>query len=515
MDRGSVTKVLLVEDDPQDAFLVTRALTRPSEFEFAVRTVGWLEEAIGLIRREPFDIALLDLNLPDSSGPETVSKLHKAAPLLPILVLTGAETEEIAVETMRRGAQDCLLKGKSEPAVLRRVIRYSIERKGLLEHVIRQNERLKELDRLKSEFVSVVTHELRTPMTAMKISLTMLENGPPDLKHAENQESLQMLRRNTDRLMKLINEVLDVSRIESGRLQVNIQDTDIVGVIHEVMSLLSPLMRERQCQVCADVLDECIYAQCDREKIIQVLVNLVSNASLHNDPGLRITVGARHQGNQIRMWVADNGKGISEEDQKRIFEPYYQARSQGEPYTKGTGLGLAIARGLVKAHHKRLALKSRPGEGTEFSFELDALPVQDLKVERSKSWKMRDLVTTAELYDGRVRVQFKGMLFGVHSQTLLEITQEVLSRWSPWMALDLADCTHIDSRGIGFLLECRALAMEFGGSTVLVNLTPSIKQVLLKIGLLHSVPHYLSLSAAMRALKREGESTRKSTRVFT
>lgn len=514
MDRKAVTKVLLVEDDPQDAFLVTRALSRPGDYEFTVQAASCLKEAICRAHQEHFDIALLDLKLPDSIGYDTVTKLQEAAPFLPILVLTGSDTEDIAIETMRRGAQDCLIKGKAEPPVLKRVIRYAIERKVLLERVLRQNERLKELDRLKDEFVSVVTHELRTPMTAIKIALSMLESGPADLRHPENQESLQMLGRNADRLLKLINEVLDVSRIESGHLQLKVQEADLVCIVREVLGLMAPQAHERKCHLAADFVDECVYVQCDRDKTMQVLLNLVSNAMLHNDPGLEVAVGARHDGAQVRVWVRDNGKGISEEEQKRIFQPYYQIRPQGEPYSKGTGLGLAIARGLVKAHRKRLALKSRPGEGSEFSFELDALPVQELKVRRAKTWTVKDLVVTAELYEHGVKLSFKGMLFGLHSQTLLEITQEILSRWSPWIALDLAECTHIDSRGIGYLLECRALAMELGGSTALVNLSPNIKQVLLKIGLLNSIPHFLSLATAMRALKRDADNPHSSTKLL-
>jgi len=126
MSNATAVRVLLVEDDSKDAFLVERML-KSGDGLFNLSRVAWLEEGIALLRKEPFDVALLDLKLPDAEGLDTITQLQKAAPNVPILVLTGLEAEDLALQAMRRGAQDCLIKGKVEPALLHRSLRYAIE----------------------------------------------------------------------------------------------------------------------------------------------------------------------------------------------------------------------------------------------------------------------------------------------------------------------------------------------------------------------------------------------------
>lgn len=494
-------ELLLVEDDPKDALLIAHMLAdHGGERRFTITKVTWLEEAVAKLREKHFDVAVLDLKLPDTQGLDTITLLQKADPLLPILVFTGWDKEGTAIQAVQRGAQDCLIKGRVEAGLLRRALLYAIERKNLTERLVRQNERLRELDKLKSEFVSVVTHELRTPLTAIQISLSLLDGPDRSLDGPENKDAVEMIQRNTDRLIKLVGQVLDVSRIESGRLQLQIQDVDVAAVVSEVACLMAPQARKQGNRIVTELTDGVLLAQCDRERITQVLVNLVQNAINHNAQGVTVRIGAYACDSAVELWVADDGKGIDAEEQHRIFQPYYQVQGASGS-SKGTGLGLAIARGLVGAHKSRIQLDSAPGKGARFSFRISRSPREEWKSERTQSWTLREVTATAESIRGRVKLALDGRLISSEHHGLVEIVQVLLKDWSPCMVIDMSACRQIDSRGIGFLFECHAMAVEMGGGIVLACMPPNIRKVLDSIGLLSSIPSHLEMASALRALE--------------
>lgn len=494
-------ELLLVEDDPKDALLIGHMLTDyRGERRFTISKATWLEEAVAKLREKHFDVALLDLDLPDTKGMETISLLQKADPLLPILVFTGLDKEGTAVQAVQHGAQDCLIKGKVEAGLLRRALLYAIERKHLTERLIQQNERLLELDKLKTEFVSVVTHELRTPLTAIQIALSLLEGEERDFAEPDSQASLDIIQRNTNRLIKLVNQALDVSRIEAGRLQLNLEDVDLTALVDEVTQLMAPQADQHRSRIVAETAGVPLFAQCDMEKILQVLVNLVQNAIQHNGDGATIRIGAQAYEGAVEVWVADDGKGIEADERHRIFQPYYQIQSASGP-SKGTGLGLAISRGLVGAHKSRLELESEPSKGARFHFRLAATPSEEWRSERSETWNLNDLKVTAEQLRGRVRLALEGGLTSAVHHPLSEIVQGLLRTWSAFLVIDLSACRQIDSRGIGFLVECQAMAAELGGNVVLACIPPDIRKLLDSIGVLNAIPSHSELAAALRALE--------------
>ncbi|MCZ7646977.1 MAG: ATP-binding protein [Planctomycetota bacterium] len=511
MPVPDMLRVLLIEDDPGDAFLVERMLTRGADGAFEVTHVAWLEEAIRRLRQDPFDAALLDLALPDTNGLETVSNLHKAMPGLPIVVLTGSEQEDLAVQVVKRGAQDCLLKGQVEGSVLRRALRYAMERKELTEQLVRQNEKLRELDRLKSEFISVVSHEMRTPITAMQVALTMLEEGPRDVQDPENKESMAMLRRNTDRLMKMTTDVLDVSRVESGGLQLQVQDVDILTLFRGVIDLTHPLARSKNDKLLISSEHQTLFVQCDPERITQALLNLVNNAITHNSGGIEITLGARVDRDGICVWVHDTGHGIPEEEQDRVFQPFYQVRSRKADVMCGSGLGLSITRGVIEAHGKELWLVSKPGKGCTFFFNLDPQVQRPMEVVRTCDWELTQMRAKGELYRFCARLSIAGRIGSQDHHAIREIVHDLIANWSNKLIVDLQDCTLIDSQGIGLLVEARARAMERGGKVVLLNPVASVRQALDLIGILDVIPTFVNLSAAFRALESSSSSRKEGT----
>ncbi|MGB7952222.1 MAG: ABC transporter substrate binding protein [Candidatus Binatia bacterium] len=235
------------------------------------------------------------------------------------------------------------------------------------------NERLKELDRMKSDFVSHVSHELRTPLTAIKgaVDLVLREVAGP---LTEKQiYYLSRVRSNTQHLAGLINELLDLSKIESGRIEVKSRRVSLRGLVHEVVEALRPVAAEKVIAIEATLCEPSIWVWADREKINQVLMNLIGNAIKFTPVQGRVTVSAsRNGGEDVQVSVSDTGPGVRPEEKEKVFDKFYQIAEDGGAKPKGTGLGLAIAKALVELHGGKIWVESEPGRGSTFSFTLPA-----------------------------------------------------------------------------------------------------------------------------------------------
>jgi len=232
------------------------------------------------------------------------------------------------------------------------------------------NERLQELDRLKDDFVTTVTHELRTPLTSIRsFSEILLDNA--DLGTDERARYLRIIVEETERLTRLINQVLDLSKLESGRAEWHVTEVDIADVVGDSVAETVALFRERGARLAVHVPQDLPPVAADRDRIVQVMLNLLSNAAkfCHPQHG-RVEVAVRRQDSVLRVDVRDNGSGIAPEDQQAIFEKFRQGGDVLTSRPRGTGLGLPISQEIVDHLGGRLWVESSPGEGTTFSFTL-------------------------------------------------------------------------------------------------------------------------------------------------
>ncbi|MEO5372865.1 MAG: sensor histidine kinase [Alphaproteobacteria bacterium] len=229
------------------------------------------------------------------------------------------------------------------------------------------NERLRELDRLKDEFLSTVTHELRTPLTSIR-SFTEILHDNPDLDVTQRQEFLGIVIKESERLTRLINQVLDLARIESGRMQWHMAPIDMGAVLRDAINAMHGICAERAIHLDLSGVRPTRPVWGDHDRLQQVYINLLSNAAKFvPSEGGRIAVDLRDLGDVVRVSVTDNGPGIRREEQDIIFEKFRQAGSTtGNP--GGTGLGLAICRRIVEHLGGSLWVESEPGEGSTFSF---------------------------------------------------------------------------------------------------------------------------------------------------
>jgi signal transduction histidine kinase/putative methionine-R-sulfoxide reductase with GAF domain len=241
-------------------------------------------------------------------------------------------------------------------------------------YVFRDVTQERELDRMKNEFVSMVSHELRTPLTSIKGYLDLLQTEQVGKLNDTQREFLNIVKTNTDRLVQLINDLLDLSRIEAGRIELRPQALDLARLIQSVVETMHPQLRAKQQNVVLAVSPDLPPVWGDHDRVIQILTNLVSNAHKYTPPNGKITIAARASDAWARVDVTDTGIGLSQKDITQLFSKFFRAQNRTVQNIPGTGLGLAITRSLVELHGGQIWVESTPGQGSTFSFTLPLAP---------------------------------------------------------------------------------------------------------------------------------------------
>ncbi|MFL5843320.1 MAG: ATP-binding protein [Solirubrobacteraceae bacterium] len=223
------------------------------------------------------------------------------------------------------------------------------------------------LERLKSEFVATASHELRSPLTSIKGFVELLSTTSGELTPRQ-REFVEIIELSTNRLVDLVNDLLDVARVEAGRVEIHRRPADIGEAVREVVTLLRPRFDDKAQQLVLDLPDDLPLAMADPSRIRQILTNLITNAHLYTEKGGRIEVSLRATAHQVVLEVSDDGRGMTEEEIDHAFDRFYRGRGEGQP--GGTGLGLAIVRALVELHGGSVTITSTPGDGTTFAVRL-------------------------------------------------------------------------------------------------------------------------------------------------
>ncbi|MBN1972726.1 MAG: HAMP domain-containing protein [Sedimentisphaerales bacterium] len=234
--------------------------------------------------------------------------------------------------------------------------------------LLRNITRLKELDRLKSEFVMTASHELKTPLTSIGMSISLLKEKTIAKLNPAEIELLNAADEEVQRLKALIKDLLDISKIEAGKMPIEFDSVSIRLIFEKVISILKNQADEKNIELSYTVPDELPAINADINKITWVLTNLISNSLRYTDKGCYIRLSAEHSGSQIYISVADNGAGIPYEYQSRIFDKFVQVKT--EKALGGSGLGLFICKEIVRAHGGTIWVESQPGNGSTFTFSV-------------------------------------------------------------------------------------------------------------------------------------------------
>jgi PAS domain S-box-containing protein len=245
----------------------------------------------------------------------------------------------------------------------------------------RYEQRLKDLDKMKSDFVSNVSHELRTPLTAIKASVDNMLDGLTGDMNEKQIRYLTRIKSNSDRLARLINDILDLSRIEAGRIDLKPTSLPLVTLAREVTESLRPVAVEKLISLEVVSPDTGVTAWADRDRVTQVLINLIGNAVKFTPHHGEVTVAVERNGAEwVQVSVTDTGPGISPGEANKIFDKFYQIARAANQKSKGTGLGLAICKALVEMHGGKIWADSEVGRGSVFSFTLPAQQLFKIEV---------------------------------------------------------------------------------------------------------------------------------------
>lgn len=418
MDKQQFS-ILLIDDDEVDRMTVKRSLKKASLSAFLTEVDNG-QEAIAELQKhknnlaiiseenEPYatvettknnlDLILLDYRLPDRNGLDLIAEIKTLNLNIPIIVLTGQGDEEIAVEIMKAGAVDYLSKGKIEPNSLVKAIKNAIRISQAEQAVHLANQRLyenhqllllknKELEKkqqqiklqniklqkaynLKSEFLSTMSHELRTPMNAIMGFSQLLLRQHPDPLSDQQKNLVERIFDNSKNLLDMINEMLDFSKIESGKIEINPQKLDLNILIKITVEELRSLVVKKQLNLVTDLQLEDPFLLQDSHFIKRSLVNLLSNAIKFTESGeVKITAWEIDK-TKVAIAIKDTGIGIAPDDQDKVFEAFRQVDQTFTRQHTGTGLGLAITNSLVKMMGGKILLESERDKGTTFTIEI-------------------------------------------------------------------------------------------------------------------------------------------------
>lgn len=234
----------------------------------------------------------------------------------------------------------------------------------------RLNEELKRLNKMKSDFVSAVSHELRTPLTSIKGYASILMAGKLGEVSPAQKERLEKIDKHSNNLARLVNNMLDIARIESGKVQMIIKETSIKEMMDSVLDLIAPQAKEKDISIKLNIKTKTDKIKVDSGQIERVFVNLLSNSIKFTPDKGKITISSEDKKDSIEFGVEDTGIGISEEDAKKVFEEFFRADNAMDQKIKGTGLGLSLVKKIVEAHKGSIWVESKLGKGTRFSFSI-------------------------------------------------------------------------------------------------------------------------------------------------
>ena len=361
-------RILLVEDNPGDARLIKETLSDAAAGHFELICTERLEVALEHVGQHEFDVILLDLSLPDSSGLHTFERMHAQAPMIPTIVLTGIDVETLGTEAVQKGAQDYLVKGQVDTPLLVRSVRYAIERK-LLENQLLQSNRLESV----GELAGGVAHEFNNLLTGIigytQLGISGLSPGDPA------RADLQVVLGSAERAGKLAAQLLAFSRQQASEPEV----FDLNQLILNAGKLLQSVF-DKAVEFVILLSPDLDLISADTNQIDQVLMNLIVNARDAMPMGGKLVIETTNlnvdqtqadqwhcsPGKYVSLTVEDNGIGMTEEVKRKAFDPFFTTKETG----KGTGLGLSICYGIIKQNGGHIEVDSEIGNGTTFKIFL-------------------------------------------------------------------------------------------------------------------------------------------------
>ena len=369
---NKLVNILIVDDDVNARLTFGNIMKLKG---YTVETAATASEAIFQIKNKFFNIIFIDIRLPDASGLEVLKSVKKMNGDTMAIMVTAYASIDSSIEAMNQGAYSYIMKPVNMDylqIVLEKALekqRLSLENKRLLQELKKANKKLTEMDRLKSAFVAMVSHEFKNPLMAINLSLDYVFGGMAGEINTKQKKYLTIGKNEIQRLIRLVTDLLDISRIEAGKMDFKKEQIEILPLINEVITIYEDLAAKKQISLTVTIKQDIGSVCADKDKLTQVLINLLDNAIKFTPTKGKVIIVAFRNDEEVRFEIFNTGAGIPEKDLLKIFDKFERITAESE---EGTGLGLPIAKNIIELHQGRMWVESKPGQGSKFIFVLPA-----------------------------------------------------------------------------------------------------------------------------------------------
>ncbi|HKK75634.1 MAG TPA: response regulator [Saprospiraceae bacterium] len=391
--------VLAVDDEPQFERLLRQRLRREiRKGKFNLSFALSAEEALGKLRAEgPYDLVLTDINMPEKDGLALLQEIKEQWNNQQVVIVSAYGDMGNIRTAMNLGAYDFITKPidfEDLKVTIEKTAKGAelIKKGEQAEELAHENERLATIDQLKNEFFTNIAHEFRTPLTVIKGMSEQIDTNAQQWL----EKALPLIKNNTRQLLDLVNQVLELRKLASGTLPVHWIQADIIAYLLYIAESYAYLAESKDIQLNIHYPESEFMMDYDADKLLRILSNLVSNAIKFTPAGGSINLRIQPEGKQFIIEVRDTGRGIPREQQKYIFDPFYQ--SSDKDYQQGTGIGLAIVQQMTQLLGGDASLESTVGEGTTFRVSLpihQEAPKSKPVLARTKATKTKEEVSSA------------------------------------------------------------------------------------------------------------------------
>ena len=356
-------RILVIDDEETMRDSCRQVLSKDG---YAVETAENGLSGLQKIKEMKPDLVLIDLKMPGMSGMELLEKVGEIDPDIVSVAITGYATIESAVEAMKLNAYDFLPKPFT-PDQLRIVTERGLERRRLAAESARLR---REKEAMRENFITLVSRQLRSPLTSVKQHFAVLRDGMAGEVTDKQKEIIEKAGKYIDSLLQLIDDWLDMSRIEAGKIVEQFEPIAPAAILSEILEVLKPQAERKNVALELNSDEKPLLVNGDAKCPKEAFLNLMSNGINYNHEGGKLTVSVREQGDDVVVDISDTGIGISQENLPFIFDEFFRVKNRETQHITGTGLGLPIAKRIIEAHNGCIKVVSEVGKGTTFNILL-------------------------------------------------------------------------------------------------------------------------------------------------